>query len=144
MITYISIICLLWFGFQNVVHGRLNAHNVLVANEECIKISDFGLLYLVQNGQSFFHSTRRGFGWVTKAVWSIDFWALSFDQKFRFAFPEISCGEWNNIFLASCTQIMENFSPGISAPSDFPRGISGIFNGMVHISEIFKQSSDLL
>ncbi|XP_078351977.1 uncharacterized protein LOC144636662 isoform X2 [Oculina patagonica] len=48
---------------KNCVHGRLNAHNVVVAHEECVKISDFGLLHLVKNGQSFFHAARRGHGY---------------------------------------------------------------------------------
>ena len=62
--------------------------------------------------------------------------ALTTWPKILICISGISSGQWSNIFRARFSQITENFSPGISVPSEFSRGISGIFSGMVRILEI--------
>lgn len=43
---------------KNIVHRDLAARNVLVANEHCVKIADFGLAQFTDNSGYYYHSTN--------------------------------------------------------------------------------------
>lgn len=94
--------------------------------------------------------------WKTIIYWWSSFEKMGrvpFNQRFWFAFPDISRGEWmpmNNIFwdFLNKGQLRElypkfwNFLTGNFRSSDFPFGRYGICGWMGRISDIFGCSSN--
>ena len=51
----------MYYAFQGITHGRLSAHNVLVMDDDDVKISDVGLHQLALAGGRE-RATAVGFG----------------------------------------------------------------------------------
>lgn len=66
---------------KNIVHGRLRADNVLVSSEDFVKIGDYGLLHLVNNGQIFHESkTEHGYSYCWFSPLALENGAFNFED----------------------------------------------------------------
>ncbi|PFX18599.1 Epidermal growth factor receptor [Stylophora pistillata] len=78
LISYLMQIAegMMFLHSKDCVHGRLCAHNVLVFDSDCVKLSDFYLIQLHKNGHSFSHESQRGHSycwWSPQALLNNEF-----------------------------------------------------------------------
>lgn len=79
-----------YLGKKNIVHRDLAARNILVASENHVKISDFGLAQVVEQNSYYILKTNREL--------PIKWWATVFSEKALFIFAERIASYFFNVY----------------------------------------------